>query len=162
MTGAPAVWAFYSGCMIGVEEIITTFGWIIIPWDQVLNDGHTQEFGAPATPITDSLQGPMAFWWEILATATPEWVGSIWGRIDANIEEVVMECLEELLRSLKETLYEKWVNRVKRYRMDHRCISSWRSVPWSHAAEQVSWCNLTCMDPFADCLNWAKMCLFIR
>ncbi len=107
MTGASTVWAFYGGYMVEVEEIITTFSRIIIPWDQVLNDGHTWEFGAPATPIADSPQGPTVFWLEILATTTPEWVGSIWGRIDANIEEVVMEHLEELLRSLKEILYEK-------------------------------------------------------
>ena len=86
--------------MIEVQEVLFSLWWIIIPWGQVLDKCQVREVQAPTPPLTNPPKGPPEVNRQPLESSTSEWVCAIDNRINANVNQVVVEHLKEELSHL--------------------------------------------------------------
>ena len=85
---------------IRIEKIFSPLCGIVIPGDKVLDDREIWEVRAPSTPFTNPPKRPSSISSKVLATAATKGMGTIWGWINLDIKQIVLEELKKLFGRL--------------------------------------------------------------
>lgn len=92
--------AFYNRWSVEVEKIIPSLSGIIVPGNEIFDNGHMWEFSAPAPPLTDTTEWPAKLHWHPLAAPTAKRMCAIRDWIDFDIEKIVSKHLQKVLSCL--------------------------------------------------------------
>ena len=135
-----------------IEEILMTLCRIVIPWDKIADNGKVRELCAPATPFTDLAKWPLAISGHILAAAPSKWVCPICNGINTDIQEVVVEHLEKLFRSLDR--YKFFLKTSKKPVKTHTSGVSCMERRSPEAILQNSWPDWTLLASIHSAMAW--------
>jgi hypothetical protein len=72
-----------------IEKIISSLSGIVIPWDEIFDNGHVRELCAPAPPLTDTAKWPAKLHWHPLAASTAKRMCAISDWINFDIKKIV-------------------------------------------------------------------------
>ena len=99
--------ALFSRWSVEIKKVFTPKHWIIIPGNEILNNGKVRKFHTPSTPFTDLLDSPPEMDRKPLASSSMEGVSTIAIWINVNIQEIVLEHFKECLGCLLVVLVQQ-------------------------------------------------------
>ena len=80
---------------IGIKKVLASIQGVVVPANDVLNDGEIGKLTAPSAPLAYLPNIPTTVDNVELASTTAKRVRAVWGGIYLEVEEVVAEHLQE-------------------------------------------------------------------